>query len=109
MRRSEDGTRAWAAEVGEYYMGFTGEYGGFVILGIAFFTKLRALFDASGGASVGFSYASIFVFPEFSIVSITIVTVLIKKARREFTCRAFLFLEGPILLQKRTLVGKRFN
>ncbi len=28
VRRSEDGTRAWAAEVGEYYMGFTGEYGG---------------------------------------------------------------------------------
>jgi N,N-dimethylformamidase len=27
-RRSEDGTRAWAAEVGEYYMAFTGEYGG---------------------------------------------------------------------------------
>jgi N,N-dimethylformamidase len=28
VRRSEDGTRAWAAEVGEYYMSFTGEYGG---------------------------------------------------------------------------------
>jgi N,N-dimethylformamidase len=28
VRRGEDGTRAWAAEVGEYYMSFTGEYGG---------------------------------------------------------------------------------
>jgi N,N-dimethylformamidase len=28
VRRSEDGTRAWAAEVGEYYHSFTGEYGG---------------------------------------------------------------------------------
>ncbi len=27
-RRSEDGTRAWAAEPGEYYMSFSGEYGG---------------------------------------------------------------------------------
>ncbi len=28
VRRAEDGTRAWAAEPGEYYMSFTGEYGG---------------------------------------------------------------------------------
>jgi N,N-dimethylformamidase len=28
VRRGEDGTRAWAAEPGEYYMSFTGEYGG---------------------------------------------------------------------------------
>src|SRR5260221_5989834 len=28
VRRSEDGTRAWDAEVGEYYHSFTGEYGG---------------------------------------------------------------------------------
>jgi N,N-dimethylformamidase len=28
MRRAEDGSRAWAAEPGEYYMSFTGEYGG---------------------------------------------------------------------------------
>jgi N,N-dimethylformamidase len=28
VRRSEDGTRPWAAEPGEYYMSFTGEYGG---------------------------------------------------------------------------------
>ena len=28
VRRGEDGTRAWAAEPGEYYMGFSGEYGG---------------------------------------------------------------------------------
>ena len=28
VRRNEDGTRAWAAEPGEYYHSFTGEYGG---------------------------------------------------------------------------------
>lgn len=28
VRRSEDGTRAWMAEPGEYYHAFTGEYGG---------------------------------------------------------------------------------
>ena len=28
VRRTEDGTRAWIAEVGEYYMSFSGEYGG---------------------------------------------------------------------------------
>ncbi|MSP83278.1 MAG: N,N-dimethylformamidase [Alphaproteobacteria bacterium] len=28
MRRAEDGSRAWAAHPGEYYMSFTGEYGG---------------------------------------------------------------------------------
>jgi len=28
VRRSEDGTRAWDAEVGEYYHSFSGEYGG---------------------------------------------------------------------------------
>lgn len=28
VRRSEDGTRAWDAEMGEYYHSFTGEYGG---------------------------------------------------------------------------------
>lgn len=28
LRRAEDGTRSWAAEPGEYYMAFTGEYGG---------------------------------------------------------------------------------
>lgn len=28
VRRAEDGTRAWAAEPGEYYHSFTGEYGG---------------------------------------------------------------------------------
>jgi len=28
VRRGEDGTRAWAAEPGEYYMSFSGEYGG---------------------------------------------------------------------------------
>ena len=28
VRRAEDGTRAWACEPGEYYMSFTGEYGG---------------------------------------------------------------------------------
>jgi N,N-dimethylformamidase len=28
VRRSEDGTRAWDAEPGEYYHSFTGEYGG---------------------------------------------------------------------------------
>lgn len=28
VRRAEDGTRAWIAEPGEYYMSFTGEYGG---------------------------------------------------------------------------------
>ncbi len=28
VRRAEDGTRAWVAEPGEYYMSFTGEYGG---------------------------------------------------------------------------------
>jgi N,N-dimethylformamidase len=28
VRRAEDGTRAWAAEPGEYTMSFTGEYGG---------------------------------------------------------------------------------
>jgi N,N-dimethylformamidase len=28
VRRAEDGTRAWNAEPGEYYMSFTGEYGG---------------------------------------------------------------------------------
>jgi N,N-dimethylformamidase len=28
VRRSEDGTRAWDAETGEYYHSFTGEYGG---------------------------------------------------------------------------------
>jgi len=28
VRRGEGGTRAWDAEVGEYYMSFTGEYGG---------------------------------------------------------------------------------
>ena len=28
MRRAEAGIRAWEAEPGEYYMGFTGEYGG---------------------------------------------------------------------------------
>jgi N,N-dimethylformamidase len=28
VRRGEDGTRAWDAEVGEYYHSFTGEYGG---------------------------------------------------------------------------------
>ncbi len=28
VRRGEDGTRAWAAEPGEYYMSFGGEYGG---------------------------------------------------------------------------------
>ena len=28
VRRAEDGTRAWIAEVGEYYHSFTGEYGG---------------------------------------------------------------------------------
>ena len=28
MRRAEDGSRSWIAEPGEYYMGFTGEYGG---------------------------------------------------------------------------------
>jgi N,N-dimethylformamidase len=28
VRRSEDGTRAWDGEVGEYYHSFTGEYGG---------------------------------------------------------------------------------
>jgi N,N-dimethylformamidase len=28
LRRAEDGSRAWAAEPGEYYMSFTGEYGG---------------------------------------------------------------------------------
>ena len=28
MRRTEDGSRSWASEPGEYYMAFTGEYGG---------------------------------------------------------------------------------
>ena len=28
MRRAEDGSRSWASEPGEYYMSFTGEYGG---------------------------------------------------------------------------------
>jgi N,N-dimethylformamidase len=28
VRRAEDGTRSWAAPPGEYYMNFTGEYGG---------------------------------------------------------------------------------
>ena len=28
MRRAEDGSRSWIAEPGEYYMSFTGEYGG---------------------------------------------------------------------------------
>ena len=28
VRRAEDGIRAWAAEPGEYYHSFTGEYGG---------------------------------------------------------------------------------
>lgn len=28
VRRGEDGTRPWVAEPGEYYMSFTGEYGG---------------------------------------------------------------------------------
>ena len=28
VRRAEDGTRAWASEMGEYYHSFTGEYGG---------------------------------------------------------------------------------
>jgi N,N-dimethylformamidase len=28
VRRAEDGTRSWAAQPGEYYMNFTGEYGG---------------------------------------------------------------------------------
>ena len=28
VRRAEGGLRAWAAETGEYYSGFTGEYGG---------------------------------------------------------------------------------
>jgi N,N-dimethylformamidase len=28
VRRAEDGTRAWTAQPGEYYMNFTGEYGG---------------------------------------------------------------------------------
>ena len=28
MRRAEDGSRSWACEPGEYYMSFTGEYGG---------------------------------------------------------------------------------
>ena len=28
LRRAEDGTRAWVADVGEYYHSFTGEYGG---------------------------------------------------------------------------------
>ena len=28
VRRAEDGPRTWAAEPGEYYMSFTGEYGG---------------------------------------------------------------------------------
>jgi N,N-dimethylformamidase len=28
LRRAEDGIRDWVAEGGEYYMGFTGEYGG---------------------------------------------------------------------------------
>ncbi|MEX2648203.1 MAG: N,N-dimethylformamidase beta subunit family domain-containing protein [Alphaproteobacteria bacterium] len=28
VRRAEDGSRAWAAEPGEYFMSFTGEYGG---------------------------------------------------------------------------------
>lgn len=28
MRRTEDGSRSWASEPGEYYMGFNGEYGG---------------------------------------------------------------------------------
>ena len=28
MRRTEDGSRSWASEPGEYYMAFSGEYGG---------------------------------------------------------------------------------
>ena len=28
VRRAEDGTRPWISEPGEYYMSFTGEYGG---------------------------------------------------------------------------------
>ena len=28
MRRAEDGSRSWASEPGEYYLSFTGEYGG---------------------------------------------------------------------------------
>ncbi|MYA02827.1 MAG: LamG domain-containing protein [Chloroflexi bacterium] len=28
MRRTEDGSRSWASEPGEYFMAFTGEYGG---------------------------------------------------------------------------------
>jgi N,N-dimethylformamidase len=53
VRRSEDGTRAWAAEVGEYYMSFTGEYGGLwrrqgrapnVLAGVGFISQG---FDAS--------------------------------------------------------------
>ena len=28
MRRAEDGSRSWVSEPGEYYMSFTGEYGG---------------------------------------------------------------------------------
>ncbi|MBI1779126.1 MAG: N,N-dimethylformamidase [Proteobacteria bacterium] len=74
VRRSEDGTRAWDAEVGEYYHSFTGEYGGLwrrqlrapnLLAGVGFISQgfdacsYYRLTEAATDSRVSFAFAGV--------------------------------------------------
>jgi N,N-dimethylformamidase len=74
VRRSEDGTRAWDAEPGEYYHSFTGEYGGLwrrqsrapnLLAGVGFISQgfdhssYYRLTDAARDARAAFIFAGV--------------------------------------------------